>query len=186
MTARPPLVDGTVADAMVTDVLVLDAGAQVREAAERLHGAHISGAPVVDELGRLVAVVTMRDLLLYARAEVLEVHAPISYYDRSLSWLPGRVAEAGTADPVVAAPHWPLERAAETMRSRGLRRLPVVDDHRQVVGVLSIEVIEGIIRFVSRRDGGARAAAAGPGESARDQHRALGQVQDLVGDAADQ
>ena len=149
----------TVADAATTDVIVLRAAAQVREAAEHLHTAHVSGAPVVDDSDRLVAVVTMRDLLRYARAETLEMHAPFEYFDRSLTWLPGLVVEAGTTDPVTARMDWPLERAATTMRANRLRRLPVVDADRRVVGVLSIEVIDGIVGYLARRRRGGGQAA---------------------------
>jgi CBS domain-containing protein len=151
--------DLTVADAITTEVVILRAGSQVKEAAERLHAAHVSGAPVVDDNDRLVAVVTMRDLMRYARAETLELYAPFEYFDRSLTWLPGLVIEAGTSEPVTARMDWPLERAAEAMRANQLRRLPVVDDSRRVVGVLSLEVIDGIAGYLARRRSGGEQAA---------------------------
>jgi CBS domain-containing protein len=169
----------TVADAATTDVIVLRAAAQVREAAERLHTAHVSGAPVVDDSDRLVAVVTMRDLLRYARAETLEMHAPFEYFDRSLTWLPGLVVEAGTTDPVTARMDWPLERAATTMRANG-----------SAASRSWMPIAGWSVSSASRSS--TASSATWPAEGAAvnmqrgDQHRAPGQAQHLVGNAADE
>ena len=48
-----------------------------------------------------------------------------------------RVREAMTANPVTIDPEAPLETAAATMRERGLRHLPVVDDLGRLVGIVT-------------------------------------------------
>jgi CBS domain-containing protein len=49
-------------DVMRTDVLVLHADDSIRSAAEQLEDAGASGAPVVDEAGKLIGVLTTRDI----------------------------------------------------------------------------------------------------------------------------
>ncbi len=55
-----------VADVMQRDVTVLSRNDTIRQAAERLEDVHISGAPVVDDAGRLVGVLSLSDI---ARSE---------------------------------------------------------------------------------------------------------------------
>ena len=49
-------------DVMRTDVLVLRAGDSIRSAAEQLEDMGASGAPVVDEAGHLIGVLTTKDI----------------------------------------------------------------------------------------------------------------------------
>jgi len=58
---------GTVGEAMTGKVVVLTADTPADVAAHRLEQAQVSGAPVVDR-GRVVGVVTLRDLLVAAQA----------------------------------------------------------------------------------------------------------------------
>jgi CBS domain-containing protein len=144
---------------MATDVLVMEAAWTVREAAKRLRAAHVAGGPVVAD-GRLVGVVTMRDLLRWTRSETVEVYAPVEYVEQRQSWLPGLVGEAATEEVVCARPDWSLQRAVAAMRMAGVRRLPVVDDDGRLVGVVGYEVVEGIARYLRRRHAGVAAAQA--------------------------
>ena len=49
-------------DVMCTEVLVLRAGESIRSAAEQLEETGASGAPVVDEAGHLIGVLTTKDI----------------------------------------------------------------------------------------------------------------------------
>jgi CBS domain-containing protein len=84
--------------------------------------------PVIDGRGKLVGVVTDRDLLLSTTGT-----------RRSSSNV--SVREAMTAAVVTCGPNEDLLGALTTMRSRGLRRLPVVDLDGHLIGVLSIDDI---------------------------------------------
>jgi CBS domain-containing protein len=74
MTATEPTVIslegllGTVGEAMTAEVVVLEADSPVDVAVRRLEHTQVSGAPVVDD-GRVVGVVTLRDLLVPALAD---------------------------------------------------------------------------------------------------------------------
>ncbi len=84
--------------------------------------------PVIDARGKLVGVVTDRDLLL----------ATIGTR-RNLSNV--SVREAMTATVTTCDPNQDVTGALTTMRSRGLRRLPVVDLDGHLIGLLSIDDI---------------------------------------------
>jgi CBS domain-containing protein len=146
---------------MATDVVALDAGSSVQEAAERLRAAHASGAPVVDD-GRLVGVVTMRDLLRWTTSETIEVYAPVEYVEQLQSWLPGLVREAATPEVVSARPDWPLIQAVAAMETAGIRRIPVVNGDGRLVGVVGYEVVEGIACWLRRRSAVTRAGRSTP------------------------
>lgn len=93
------------------------------EVAERMTAKNV-GAVVVKDFGRLIGILTERDLL---KAMAARVHSSEA-----------RVRQWMTEDPVTAAVATPLEEAAQMMLDRGFRHLPVVDEGQQVVGVVSL------------------------------------------------
>jgi CBS domain-containing protein len=93
------------------------------EVAERMTAKNV-GAVVVKDFGRLIGILTERDLL---KAMAARVHSSEA-----------RVRQWMTDDPVTASVDTPLEEAAQVMLERGFRHLPVVDDAQQVVGVVSL------------------------------------------------
>jgi len=81
------------------------------------------GAVVVMDYGRMIGILTERDLM---RAMAGRVHTSEA-----------RVREWMTEDPVTVPPDTPLDEASQTMLDRNFRHLPVVEDGR-VVGVVSL------------------------------------------------
>jgi CBS domain-containing protein len=82
-----------------------------------------TGSAVVQDFGRLIGILTERDML---KAMAGRVHTSDA-----------RVREWMTADPLTATPDTPAEEAARTMLERGFRHLPVVEAGA-VVGVVSL------------------------------------------------
>jgi CBS domain-containing protein len=82
--------------------------------------------PVVDIRRRLLGVVTDRDLLL-----------SVANNERSASQI--HVYEAMKVKAATCSPDDDLKAALELMRQHSVRRLPVVDRDRHVIGVLSID-----------------------------------------------
>jgi CBS domain-containing protein len=81
------------------------------------------GAVVVKDFGRLIGILTERDLL---KAMAARVHSSEA-----------RVRQWMTEDPITATPEMALEEAAQIMLDNGFRHLPVVEDG-QVVGIVSL------------------------------------------------
>ena len=112
----------TLGDFMARDVLNVAPEDTLGEAAQKMVDGRV-GSAVVLEHGRLIGIVTERDLL---RAVAGRVHPS-----------EGRVREWMTADPVVASESTSAQEAARTMLDNGFRHLPVVSGER-TVGIVSL------------------------------------------------
>jgi CBS domain-containing protein len=92
------------------------------EAAERMAEEGVGSAVVLDG-GRLIGILTERDLL---RAVAGRVHTSEA-----------RVREWMTEDPITASESTSIDEAMRTMLEQGFRHLPVVEGSR-TVGVVSL------------------------------------------------
>ena len=81
------------------------------------------GSVVVGDFGRIIGVLTERDIM---RAVAARTHSSDA-----------RVREWMTADPVTASGDMDVEEAARTMMEHGFRHLPVVEGDR-AIGIVSI------------------------------------------------
>jgi sulfide:quinone oxidoreductase len=112
----------TVADAMSTNPLVVAPEDTLGEVAEKMRAGELGSALVAD-YGRLIGILTSRDLL---RAFAGRVHPSEA-----------RVREWMTAEPVTVSAATPIEAAATVMTEYGFHHLPVVEDERPV-GMLGL------------------------------------------------
>jgi CBS domain-containing protein len=106
------------------------------EVAERMTAVNV-GAVIVKDYGRLIGILTERDLL---KAMAARVHSSEA-----------RVRQWMTEDPLTASEDADSEEAAQIMLEHGFRHLPVVDGGGSVTGIVSL-----------RRVVAASKAAAGP------------------------
>jgi CBS domain-containing protein len=112
----------TLGELMTRDLLVVAPEDTLGEAAQRMVERGIGSAVVLD-YGRLIGILTERDVL---RAVADRIHSSEA-----------RVREWMTTDPVTATEDTPAEEAAKTMLDNGFRHLPVVSGER-AVGIVSI------------------------------------------------
>ena len=112
----------TLADLMTREVLTVAPEDTIGETAQKMVELGVSSA-VVSDYGRLIGIVTERDL---TRAVAGRVHSSEA-----------RVREWMTPDPVTLAPSASPKEAAEIMLERGFRHIPVVDGER-AIGIVSI------------------------------------------------
>jgi CBS domain-containing protein len=112
----------SLADIMRRDVLGVAPEDTLGFAAEQMAERDV-GAVVVVDYGRLIGILSERDIL---RAVAGRVHSSEA-----------RVRDWMTADPKTASPQTPPEEAARVMVEHGFRHLPVVEDE-QAVGIVSI------------------------------------------------
>jgi CBS domain-containing protein len=110
-------------DLMTTNVVKIQGSASVSEAARHMRDSHI-GAVVLEENGRVVGLLTDRDVAVRAVAEGRDPKST-------------RVADVATRDVVTLSPEDGSDRAIQIMRERGVRRVPVVENDR-VVGIISL------------------------------------------------
>jgi CBS domain-containing protein len=116
----------TVADLMVRDVLTVEPSDTIGEAAEKMNAANVGAVVVIEDMVRIVGIVTERDLLraVAARARAAEA----------------RVRQWMTADPVTIGPELTIEEAAKIMFDNNFRHLPVVKDGR-ALGIVSLRIL---------------------------------------------
>ena len=115
-----------VSDAMSTEVLAIGPTHTLREAATRMSARKVGAAVVIDGDQNQPGILTERDIL-DALAQGQDVDGE-------------RVQDHLTSDIVVAAPDWPLEKAAAAMVGGGFRHL-VVCRGSEIVGMLSVRDI---------------------------------------------
>ena len=123
---------------LVSDIMTLDPNCctpqcTAQEAARRMQALSLGALPVVGDSGKLVGIVTDRDLCM---GVLPEAHPPRE----------ATVAECMTAAVVTCAAGEPVERALATMREHHVRRLPVVDSGGRMLGIISLS---DIIRYAA-------------------------------------
>ena len=122
-----------VSDIMTTEVKTVGRNDSVATAEQLMQLGRIRHVVVLDEDGSLVGVLSQRDLFLggLLRALGYGSHAKT----RALEMLV--VKEAMVSDVITTTPHTPLSRAADTMLSRKIGCLPVVDGDGKLVGIVT-------------------------------------------------
>jgi CBS domain-containing protein len=132
---------------MTGEVVLLAADAPAEAALRRLVQRAISGAPVVDG-GRVVGVVTQRDLLVPTLLDD-PTGAARGQMPKQAHRLAGlKVRDLMTGEPITARPDWSLAQAVRAMLDNEVNRLPVVDQAGRPLGVMTRH---GVLRAVARR-----------------------------------
>jgi CBS domain-containing protein len=116
----------TVADLMVKDVLTVEPSDTIGEAAEKMNASNVGAVVVMEDMVRIVGIVTERDLLraVASRARAAEA----------------RVRQWMTPNPVTISPDLTVEEAAKIMFDNNFRHLPVVKDGR-ALGIVSLRLL---------------------------------------------
>ena len=101
----------------------------VYEANELMGKYKISGVPVVDDEGKLVGILTNRDLRFLTNYNI-------------------QIKEVMTKENLVTAPvGTTMEQAQEILRSHKIEKLPIVDDNGMLKGLITIKDIEKAIEY---------------------------------------
>ena len=118
----------TLADVMRTEVIDVAPEDTLGEVAERMSAVNV-GAVVVKDYGRLIGILTERDML---KAMAARVHTSEA-----------RVRQWMTEDPITVPTDTDLEEAAKIMLENGFRHLPVIGELGQVIGIASLRRVVG-------------------------------------------
>ena len=113
----------TVADVMNTGVLTVEPSDTIGEAAEKMMEAGVGAVVVMEDLARIIGIVTERDILraVASRARAAEA----------------RVRQWMTEIVVTIEPETTIADAAKIMFEHNFRHLPVVKDSR-LLGIVSL------------------------------------------------
>lgn len=149
---------------MTSPVVTVAPDRPIAEAAQLMLEHRISGLPVVDKSGRLVGIVSERDLLRRRSGEepAKRPHWLQLMTERSaLEEEPARfhtltVADVMTPGPLTVTETTPLEEAGKLLEQRRIKRLPVVRGP-QVVGVISrADLLRALPRAIGKAEAAAR------------------------------
>ncbi len=151
-------------DVMSHDVVSFAPDASIKEVVKVMVGKSYRAVPVV-ESGIPVGIITNSDLLkrggLTMRVELLraldspELHAELDRLARGAK----DAAEVMTAGPVTVHASAPLTQVAEVMAYRHLKRLPVVDEHGALVGMVSrLDILRTAARTFEQSESAPREA----------------------------
>jgi len=131
-------------DVMVSTVITVGVNASIGEVAAILLNNHISAAPVVDEKGELVGIVSEGDLMRRPEIGTTKRHswwlelisnkwASATEYIKSHS---RKVADVMTRDLITAKPDTPLGDIAGLLERNQIKRVPIVE-RGKLVGIVS-------------------------------------------------
>ena len=111
---------------MISDPVTVSPEQRIGDALAIMQRHHISGLPVVAE-GRLVGILTSRDLRFEKRL------------DKS-------VREVMTQNVITANPSITLEAAKEILQKHRIEKLPLVDDHHRLRGLITVKDMDKATR----------------------------------------
>lgn len=136
-------------DVMTAEPVTVGPAATIRDLARIFEVHEISGAPVVDQGGTVIGVVSKTDLI--RRCMEGTVDLPPAYLFEVLSEQGGGddqeaeviaeplvcVEDFMTEDPVTVTPSTPVEHIAGIMFEKRIHRVVVVDDEKYPVGIIT-------------------------------------------------
>lgn len=140
---------------MTKEPVVAKPGTSIMKAAKLLKENKIRRLPVVDDEGRLVGMLSDRDIkeASPSKATTLDMHE--LYY--LLSEI--KVGDIMSKKPISITPEVPVERAAVIMMRNRIGGLPVVDDANKVVGIITdSDVFKVLISITGVLTGGVQLA----------------------------
>jgi predicted transcriptional regulator len=158
-TTTEALCDGTVRDVMTPDVVKLRQDMSLREAANVLSQAQISGAPVVDYQGKCIGVLSATDFVRCALnpgvdSTILDRVAhniPVDWQLLPAVELPVEpVRKYMTRDVVTIGPEASIRYAARLMLDAHIHRLMVVDAQDRPIGILSSTNILAAVAYADK------------------------------------
>lgn len=138
----------TVADVMTANPVSVKPGASLEDAIKLLTEHHIGGLPVIDDGGALVGILSESDLMWQTTGmevpayvvlldSVIYLKSPKKYNEELHKALGQSVQEVMTAKVITIGPDKSMREAAHLMHDKRIRRLPVVNDHGELVGILT-------------------------------------------------
>ena len=130
----------TVADVMIEDVVLVAPSTPFKRLVDLMWVNEVSALPVIDERGVLAGIVTESDLLVRAEftpGSVNGKNRKAEIFSKLQAASPLTAADVMTSPVVAVRPEDTLTDTARLMRTRQLRRLPVVDRAGALVGMVS-------------------------------------------------
>jgi len=108
-------------DVMTKDVITISPDVTLKDAIELLLEKKISGMPVVDKKGKMIGIISEKDILNFAFSGNLSIT---------------KVSEAMTKNTISFPPNEDVDSIALTISENQFRRVPIIQEGK-VVGIVS-------------------------------------------------
>ena len=142
---------------MISDVVTVTAETSVGELSQVLLKNKVSGVPVVDKEGKLIGIVSEADII----QENIKVQFPF-YFDPLMvsgyvvdfekysqdikDYLNTKVETIMNHRVKTASPSTPASKIADIMVSNKVNRIPIIDENKKVVGIITrADIIKSMI-----------------------------------------
>jgi CBS domain-containing protein len=140
-----------VKDVMTQRVVTVEPWTPLKEVARLMVERRVSGLPVVDEDGSVIGVVSEGDILVKERGQVVERslfdHLLEVDGDQGVKHDAQDAANAMTSPAVTIRPDRAVSEAAALMLDRCVNRLPVVDRHGVLLGIVTrADLVRAFVR----------------------------------------
>ena len=140
-------------DLMRLEVVAVSQTMTLREAAERMSEAHVSGAPVVDSEGRCVGVLSASDFMRYIVSNPADVEVPEPFvcawqFDEATTRGSEMVMNRMSKRLVMCHAEAPIRDVARMMQDARVHRVVIVNDDRRPIGVVTSMDILGVVADV--------------------------------------
>lgn len=147
---------------MTRGVVTVPSRASILEAMRLMLGQRISGLPVTDVFGRLVGILTERDLLRRAetgteknRPKWLRLLRGPKLQAQDYVHTHGRIVdEVMTRTVLTVTETTPLDELVEIMETRHVKRLPVITDDRVVGMVSQADLLRVLVQIMEQESQG--------------------------------
>lgn len=135
MTTQP----FTVADVMTRKVVTVRSDADFKEIVGAMERWKITAVPVLADEGRVVGIVSEADLILTEefRDHRLGLAEQLNRLEATAKAGARKAEDLMSAPAVTVGPEASLPRAARLMAAHRVKRLPVVDEHGAILGIVS-------------------------------------------------
>lgn len=114
----------------LTPPVTVESGSTVGSLVEKVQD-HKVGCVLVVEFGRMIGIITERDMLLKVVARDVSYSEPVDKFM--------------TPNPVTILPNHTIGDAAALMNEQHFRHIPVIDANGQAIGIVSIKDIISIV-----------------------------------------
>ena len=140
--------DARVQDYMTPNPVTIAPTATVEEAVKLMEDQGISGLPVIDDQGKLIGILSEGDLLVREApikpplfmtllGGVIYFESPTKFHEHMKKSLGMLVSDLMTAKVVTTKVDTSLEDVSDTMLTKKVNRLPVVDADSKLVGIVT-------------------------------------------------
>jgi len=126
-------------DVMSTPPITAEETMPIEEVAKKMFENDVSSVMVVDSTGRLVGIVTEKDVVGAVAIGKIGSNLPVARFMKE--------------NPITVTPDTPLDEVLEKMRRFNIRHLPVVDKDGKPIGMVSqrdlLDVVLTLLKIVS-------------------------------------